>query len=235
MTARRDRFHQRIEEKTRDNSAAPVLVVALGDSVTQGCMEEGRMDFDAVYHNRLKQLLEAEHPGATFSVINAGCGGESLPGGLARLDRDVIRHQPDLVVIGYGLNDACGGLEKLGAFKSGLDEIVRRVHDGTEAVLVLLTPNRMASHDNDLVPARWKPDISLFTNTQNNGTLAAFARAVRETAAAHETLLADVYAAWDECEETGADTTLLLCNGINHPNAAMHELTAELIMGQVTS
>ena len=91
------RFRQRIREKAVDPSAPPVLIVALGDSVTQGFMEERRFDFEAVYHHRLKQLLEARYPQTTFSVVNAGCGGESLPGGARRLDRDVLRHQLDLL------------------------------------------------------------------------------------------------------------------------------------------
>jgi hypothetical protein len=34
-----EHFLRRIEEKAKDPSAAPVLIVALGDSVTQGARE----------------------------------------------------------------------------------------------------------------------------------------------------------------------------------------------------
>ena len=228
-----NQFHARVKAKAKDNSLAPVLIVALGDSVTQGCMEEGRMDFDAVYHHQLKRLLERRYPATTFSVVNAGVGGESASGGLARLARDVIRHQPDLVIVGYGLNDACGGLGNLTAFRDVLAGLLRRIRCETEADIVLLTPNRMAAHDNDLVPARWKPIIGHFVETQRGGALNAYVQAIREVGAGIGVVLADVRAAWENLERQGTDTTPLLCNGINHPNAEMHEATARIIMKEI--
>lgn len=228
------RFRQRIREKAADASAPPVLIVALGDSVTQGCLEEGRMDAEAVYHNRLRQMLGQRHAWTTFSVINAGCNGESLAGGIRRLDRDVIRHQPDLVLVAYGLNDACGdGGEGAEAFRTALRELVRRLRAATEADLVLLTPNRMLTRDNEAVPARWKPVIDRFIMTQTTGILQRYAQAIREVAAEQDTGLADIYAAWTALEAEGADTTRLLANGINHPNAAMHEAAARIIMKEL--
>lgn len=229
-----DRFHKRIHAKAKDNSLAPVLIVALGDSVTQGCMEEGRMDFDAVYHNQLKQLLEQRYPATTFSIINAGYGGESAPGGLTRLDRDVIRHQPDLVIVGYGLNDACsGGLSGVAAFETTLAEIVSRVQTETDADIVVLTPNMMATHDNEAVGARWRPIIEIFVNAQVDGVVAEYAAAIRRVASGSDAAVADVYAAWEKRNDQGEDTTGQLCNGINHPNVVMHEMTAQIIMKEI--
>lgn len=228
------RFHARILEKARDNGTAPVLVVALGDSVTQGCMDEGRMNFEAVYHHRVQRLLEARHPGTTFSVINAGIGGESAPGGLKRLDRDVIRHQPDLVIVGYGLNDSCAGDRAgLDAFRETLAALVGRIRRETQADALLLTPNMMAARDNAAVPERWKPAIGMFVSRQTTGVVAAYAQAIREVAEAGGAALADVYAKWEELEKSGVDVTLRLCNGINHPDAGMHDMVARVIMAAI--
>jgi hypothetical protein len=54
-----ERFHQRIHEKSTDRSAAPALIVALGDSVTQGIGGIDELYHDDVYHARLKRKLEA--------------------------------------------------------------------------------------------------------------------------------------------------------------------------------
>lgn len=225
------RFHARILEKARDNGTAPVLIVALGDSVTQGCMDPGRMDFEAVYHSRVKRALEALHPETTFSVLNAGIGGESAPGGLKRLDRDVIRHQPDLVIVGYGLNDSCAGDRAgLGAFREALSAIVGRIRRETQADVLLLTPNMMAARDNAAVPERWKPVIGMFVSRQTTGVVAAYAQAIRDVAAAGGAALADVYAKWEAFEKSGVDVTLRLCNGINHPDAGMHDMAAQVIL-----
>ena len=69
-----EKLKKRIHGKALDNSAAPVLLVALGDSVTQGSMRN-YIDHENVYHNQLKRLLESAYPKTTFSVINAGVGG----------------------------------------------------------------------------------------------------------------------------------------------------------------
>ncbi len=224
-------FMRRIRQKADDAAAPPVLIVAIGDSVTQGCMQTGEMNPGAVYHNQVKQSLEKRHPQTPFSVINAGCGGESARGGRLRLVRDVIRHQPDLVIVGYGLNDACsGGLSGVAAFERTLQEMVAHIRSDTEADVVLLTPNRMLTHDNANVAPEWRTKIDLFIRTQTRGVLDAYVDAIRHTAQARGVGLVDVYAAWTQLEADGIDTTLMLANGINHPNADMHALTARLIM-----
>ncbi len=225
------RFHERIAQKTADPAEPALLIVALGDSVTQGATTEGRFDYEAVYHNQLKRLLEERHPQATFSVINAGCNGEGLPGGIRRLDRDVIRHHPDLVLIAYGLNDAtAGGERNLTRFRENLDSAISRIRAETPAEIVLLTPNWMATHDNDRVPQRWKDVIQNFVRTQQEGTLEEYAATIRSAAAAAKTALADIYAAWSSLAAQGIDITTLLANGINHPDATMHATAAQLIM-----
>ena len=83
-----------------------MLIVAFGDSVTQGYTKANTIEAKYVYHQRLKEQLENRYPLTTFSVINAGVAGFTAEGSLERLQRDVIRYQPDLVLIGFGLNDA---------------------------------------------------------------------------------------------------------------------------------
>lgn len=229
-----ERIHERIREKAIDNQASTVFVVALGDSVTQGCMEPERMDPDAVYHNRLKKLLERRYPATTFSVLNAGIGGESAPGGLRRLARDVTSRRPDLVLVGYGLNDACGGgMAGLEAFRAAMAEIVDRIERETQADVLLITPNMMATRDNDAVPERWKPVIGQFVDAQNSGLLAVYAQTIRDLAAARGTALADVYSRWEALVKSGVDTTSRLSNGINHPDAGMHDMAAQIIMEEI--
>ena len=39
--------------------------------------------------------------------------------------------------------------------------------------------------------------------------------------------IADAYAEWQLLESLGVDTTALLANGLNHPNAEMHKVFAD--------
>lgn len=226
-----NKFHQRVAAKAADNSAPPVLTVALGDSVTQGWMEYGRLDPEGVYHHQLQRLLEARHPCTTFSTINAGNGGEGAPGGLSRLDRDVLRHDPDLVLIAYGLNDANQGAAGLADFAETLAKLVSRVRDESCAGVVLLTPNMMLTRENPAISERYQQLAPSFMRTQRSGILAAYARAIRDIGATLNVPVADVYAAWEQRSINGEDITAWLANGLNHPIRELHALTAGLIFG----
>ena len=115
------RFQRRVREKTADPWAPPVLLVAFGDSVTQGMLTLDEQAHEAVYHARFKRLLEAHDPLSTFSVINAGVGGQTAAGALALIERDVIRHQPDLTLVSFALNDAWSGHAGVSAFIDAMD------------------------------------------------------------------------------------------------------------------
>jgi len=77
------------------NLAAPGdAVVFFGDSITQGYGVRPEESFPA---------LVAQALGLSF--VNAGVPGDTMGAGLARMERDVLRHRPRLVVVEFGGND----------------------------------------------------------------------------------------------------------------------------------
>lgn len=70
-----------------EKSAALPLVVCLGDSITK-----------SGYPQELGKMLP-------IRVINAGVGGNTSRQGLARIEKDVLSHKPDAVVVFFGTND----------------------------------------------------------------------------------------------------------------------------------
>lgn len=227
-------FHHRVAEKTSQRSAPPVLIVALGDSVTQGCTAQDVFEFDAVYHAQIKRMLEQRWPMTTFSVINAGVAGDSAAEALARVQRDVTSHHPDLVIIGFGLNDACGlGRARIAEFSEPLQQIVSNVRSQCRADVILLTPPMMATHDNPAVPPQHRQTLHMMMQVQNEGVLGEFAQAIREIGRASAAPVVDVYAEWEHMHRQGVDTNALLANGLNHPNARMHRLAAEMIFNLI--
>lgn len=228
--ARVQRLRERINDKALNVAAAPVLTVALGDSVTQGAMEFGTFAPDQVYHHRLQRLLESHHPMTTFSTLNAGVCGSSAPQALERLERDVISHQPDLVLVGFGLNDSLGGAEGIGRFEDALEQIVSRVSGQTQALILLLTPPHMATqkHLHRIHPSHHDFADKIIA-AQTGGSLASYAEAVRQVAQRRQVLLADVHAEWTRLKATGADLDLWLTNGLNHPDHRGHALAAQTV------
>lgn len=79
-----------------------VTIVALGDSNTEQTFHtRGQMGWPYL----LQTALYMKYGANKVIMINAGCSGEGAGGGLQRLDRDVLRFEPDLVIICYWGND----------------------------------------------------------------------------------------------------------------------------------
>lgn len=226
-------FHQRIAEKTASNSARTVIIAALGDSVTAGLAGENEFLHGQVYHGQLKTLLEERYPQCVFSVINAGDSGQNAGGGFQLLERDVLHLQPDLLLISFGLNDAHAGFDGLDTYAANLQAIIDRAREATAADLILLTPNMMPHHATDKIPERWRADCGKFISLQMDGVLAAYAERVREVGAKNNIPVADVYAAWEILEAAGCDTTAMLANGLNHPDARGHTIAADSLLALI--
>ena len=82
----------------------PINIVALGDSLTAGL---GLANQDA-FPAKLHQALAAK--GIVVNIANAGVSGDTMAGGLARLDWSVPP-DTDAVILELGANDALRGLD----------------------------------------------------------------------------------------------------------------------------
>lgn len=76
-------------------------IVCLGDSITQQGEAQGG------YVWLIRKYLSTVYGGP--QVINAGIGGHRSNDMLARFDRDVLAHKPDMVTISVGVNDVWHG------------------------------------------------------------------------------------------------------------------------------
>ncbi len=88
---------------TSSNSirAETIKIVALGDSTTEAGWEGNARE---VYTERLKRDLETN--GVDADIVNAGIGDTTSRHALARFDNDVRRHDPDFVIVQFGINDS---------------------------------------------------------------------------------------------------------------------------------
>jgi len=82
----------------------PINIVALGDSLTAGL---GLANADA-FPAKLQRALAAK--GIVVNIANAGVSGDTMAGGLARLDWS-IPPGTDAVILELGANDALRGLD----------------------------------------------------------------------------------------------------------------------------
>ncbi len=217
--------------KTAQYPATGTPVIAfLGDSVTHGAFEcverEGcncNFDFDAVYHTRLRRKLLEVNEWLPVSIINAGVAGDNAPMGLARVERDVIAHHPDICVVNFGLNDIGGDLE---TYTTAMRAIFEKLQAAGIRV-ILLTPNLVNSYVHEDTVSVFKEYAAVTAGYYAEHRMDAFVDAARAIAREMGIPVADAYARWQTMAAEGRDITACLSNYINHPTREMHEIFAE--------
>lgn len=224
-------FIRRLKEARYPDTGTPVIA-CFGDSVTHGafaCIQGEtagcEFDFNAVYHNRLRDRLLEVNPWLPVSMINAGVAGDCARTALARLDRDVIAHNPDVCVVAFALNDVNDPLD---VYIDSLGAILDRLKTaGIPAVL--LTPNMLNTYvAADTIPM-YRDYAAVTAGYQTGGRMDAYVDAARALAARRGVPVADAYAVWKQRAAAGEDTTALLANRINHPTRAMHAVFADVL------
>ncbi|MDB5052469.1 MAG: hypothetical protein JWM44_519 [Bacilli bacterium] len=223
------RLHKRLLEKAQDVTARSVVYVAFGDSVTQGCMEYATIEHEKVFHNLLKRSIEKRYPTTIFSVINSGVSGDTAHGSRSRWHRDVIMYQPDLISIGFGVNDAHEGEAGLKNYVESIRELIELIRMQTEADLLLLTPNMMVKHENANIDERDRPALPMFVQTAEAGYLPRYMEALRELATQEQVACIEQYELWIQMEQRGIDIHTRLVNGINHPDREFHQELADML------
>ncbi len=222
------RIAHRLTARERDAQHNPPVTIAfIGDSVTQGCFEcwydkdagfYGSTEPAEGYVSKLQSILRLLCPNAQLNIINAGVGGDTAAGGLARFDRDVAPFAPDLVVVAFALNDSGGGPDGIPAYVAALQGLFEKT-GALGAECILLTPNVM----NDRVsPYLTDPVLADAARSFMQVDLDAYVAAARAAAAAAGVPVCDVYAKWCALRSAGVNTTELLANKLNHPVRPMH-------------
>ena len=226
----------KIRARAENNSAHEGVTIAfLGDSVTQGCFEcykteaggiETIFDKNGAYHRYLDQIFSVLYPNVPTNIINAGVSGGNAVHGLERLERDVLRHQPDLTVVCFGLNDCNNGPEGIGKYTDALETIFGKLKEAGSEIL-FMTPNMMNTYVSvHLTDAYVREVAERIGENQLNGSLDKYLEAAVATCEKCGVKVCDCYAKWKRLAKNGVDTTSLLANHINHPTREMNWLFA---------
>jgi lysophospholipase L1-like esterase len=218
-----------------------VRIVAFGDSTT-ATARDWAPEIKEVYSDCLPAALAPQGIGAV--VINAGIGDTTTRQAVARLDRDVRRHHPDLVVVQFGINDSWIDVDEgktkprltRAEFRRNLTVIARRLkQDG--ARVILMTPN----------PMRWRDPFYIKAFAEHPGLLDVravrgidllldqYAEDVRDVAKSESLSLVDVFDAFElygKAPGQAIDDILLAGDGI-HPNQAGQRLVCRLLTAQI--
>lgn len=203
-------------------------IVAFGNSITAV-----RSNVQQVFAQRLPALLK--NRGINAVVINSGIGGShsgrlidndriQVQHGLDRFIPDVLSHKPNLVIIGFGHNDAYIDSNRLDGksripledYRSNLIYMITELQQ-TKSKIILVAPSPIA-----------KPQRSAFQNTR----LSEYAEVVRSLAAEYKVGLADNNKLFLGYNKNGKRYETLLTDGV-HPNDDGHQMIAENLVIEI--
>lgn len=199
----------------------PINIVVFGDSVSHGAVN-GYIDYENVYWNLLKKRLNQFRDYIPVNMINASIGGTTAKEAVSRMDKQVLTHCPDLIIVCFGLNDVNGTLED---YLDSLRQIFSKCKL-TDCDVIFMTPNMLNTYVAEDAPIEYKEYAAKTAEMQNNGRMDQYIYSAVELAQQMDVTVCDCYSKWKKLAET-EDITMLLANRINHPTSEMHQLFAD--------
>ncbi len=184
-----------------------VNIVCHGHSVPAGYFATPYVDTFNAYPHRLHQIIKERFPYAVINVIVTAIGGEDSESGASRFEHDVLTHNPDIIIIDYGLNDRRIGLSRA---KNAWEEMINRALNESKKV-ILLTPS-------------W--DNSYLKKNNDWYELEKMAEQITCLADAYSIGLADSFSAFRRNIAKDTDLVKYLSH-VNHPSKEGHGLIAE--------
>lgn len=208
----------------------PITIVAFGDSVTHGAVADGEINYETVYWNRLRKKILEIRDYVPINVINAGIGGITAAHSLERMESQVLSHNPDLVIVCFGLNDVNGELNSyLDALKTIFGRCKQRNID-----TIFMTPNMLNTYVCKDTAESLLNYANVTASMQNEGKMDLYMESAVTLAKNMGVTVCDCYKEWKKLFKT-QDITQLLANRINHPTKEMHELFAESLFQVIFS
>ena len=118
----------------RFKSGEPLKIVAIGSSSTVGLWV---LTSAATYPEVMARELSRLRSTDTIKVINSGRIGDTTPNNIARFERDVFAHTPDLVIWQLGTNDVAWGGRPDGGLKKSVLQGVRALKAASADVVLM--------------------------------------------------------------------------------------------------
>ena len=187
----------------------PVKIVCFGDSITGVYYPTGGR---RAWCDMLGIALHRIYPQAKIEMINAGISGHTTSQALARMDADVLRHHPQLVVVMFGMNDVVNNATGVSPeiFRANLAQIVKRARaQGGE--VILMTPNSIYSDDPRRAP--WY--------------LTDYVEIVRQVGKELEVPVTDCFRTYEAVRSVNRWAWVRLMSDSLHPNMRGHKVFAE--------
>ena len=188
-------------------------VVVYGDSITQ----------QRIYSRYLQQYVQCRYPDLKVKFFNAGWSCDTAPGGLGRLERDVLWLKPTVVTVFYGMND--------GGYRPVQDSIVARYRTGEEGIIKALQAKgvRVVVFTPGCIDPDSRKDLGAINYNQNLETLG---KTVLDLAKQYDCPAADVFhplVSFQTAQKAKQANFTIIPDGV-HPNPPGHLVMAQAML-----
>ncbi len=151
-----------VSGKIQTKNSMPLRIAFLGDSITDLGWSE---DFGYV-----KQTVkELQEKGIKVIPVPAGIWGHRTQDMLERIDNDVIKYYPDIMVFMGGINDVIHQRERFDDFKSNIKQIIDKAKANNIKIIMLnltVMTNDIYSEDNKEID-KYNEFLSEFAKKEN--------------------------------------------------------------------
>lgn len=113
----------------KNNVHTKTTILVFGDSLSSAY----NISIENGWVSLLQDLIDKKK--LDITLINASISGETTSGGLQRLKSQLNKHQPDIVILELGANDALRGFN-LATTKNNLTQMIKMSHQHSSQVLL---------------------------------------------------------------------------------------------------
>jgi lysophospholipase L1-like esterase len=201
---------------TKIKNADDLNIVYYGDSITTGCNASGTSAGGYVspympgFFNMINEYLENKYD-CFISSSNTAVGGWTTAQGLADVEARVLDKKPDLLVLGFGMNDAP---TPVASYKSMIKSMIDSLHAVNPNANVILVGTTVPNYESD-----WYGNQEHFIGALNELENEYDFVAVADMTTMHKDLFAQ-----------GKRYRDVTGNNINHPNDFVVRAYAQVIL-----
>jgi lysophospholipase L1-like esterase len=195
--------------------AEPVTICLIGDSISEGYDVSGfhRVPPYQPAFGQLVTIALEQHYGSPVRLHNLATAGWTAADALWETAR-IAAVRPDLVIVAFGMNDACYAEAR--EFAGNVSSVMQRVRDDVADVEFLLVSSMLPTPEcRWIIPERFEEYRAVLVELTGQGVA-----------------LADVTGIWTELLAR-KDPYDLSGNGLNHPNDFGHRVYAHAVLDRL--
>lgn len=207
------------EAKLKSGEAVNLTVI--GDSISEGCSASkhfNRAPYQISYAEIVKEGLKDIY-GAEVNLINKAVGGKTAEWGAEQTQIEaVIASNPDILIIGFGMNDGTGGVSVI-RYQGYIELIVNRVKTARPDCSIILL--------HTFPPNPLHPSADLDKFRRYGEELSALADLNDGVA------MVDMWKVGQAMLDAGKPYPAIAVNNVNHPGDFFHRVYAQNVLSAI--